>query len=66
MKTAEIRGIMRQYGGGVVTPTTYLCSWFESRYPSFSKTPAERGFFVYAGVAAAVADRQPRVAVPER
>ena len=25
---------MRQHDGGVVTPTTYLCSWFESRYPS--------------------------------
>ncbi len=24
----------------------YLCSWFESRYPSTEKTPAQRGFFV--------------------
>src|SRR4051794_11626566 len=43
MKTAETRGIMRQHDGGVVTWTTYLCSWFESRYPSseFRRIPPQ-------------------------
>ncbi|MFC8681510.1 relaxase/mobilization nuclease domain-containing protein [Microbacterium ureisolvens] len=39
MRTAEIRGIMCEHGGGVEPQTTFSCSWFESRYPSKTDCP---------------------------
>ena len=34
MRTAKTRGFLLLQCGGVEAPTTFSCSWFESRYPS--------------------------------
>ena len=46
MKTAEIRGVMREHDEGAVTSTTHLRSWFESRFPSKEKPSLSGGLLV--------------------